>query len=149
MWNCALPNGDFVLEPTDITPLLLTEIANDRISDRLANDINETVSSRAFMTREEDEHGALSIGCSASDGSTDFSIYFKMRTYAILIADFSNLRISLSAGISLSAEGDENGNITKVAWAPYYDETNDEIVYSARGTRTTDIRETLANYVGK
>ena len=141
MQNCTPSQGALVSAQTDLKPLRLTASAYNSLIDIMQR--NEL--RRVYMTPEKDRDESLSIGCKSQDGSTTLPITFKIFAYTILIGDFLNLGLSFSAEI---VEENENGNITKVAWSPYYDETKKKIVYSARGTDITDIREVLANYVG-
>ena len=138
---CQISDGIYVNAPKAIRPLILTPRAIRRIN----SNIVENQGDRAYVLDEIGRNGLVSVGCKGKDGRTKLPLIVSIGAYFNLIGDFLDLNISFSAEIR---QNDSNGNITRVFWAPYYDEEKKEIIHGIPGTDVTDIQQIIANYVG-
>jgi len=147
MWNCPQPNGQEIEAPFNIMPLAFTAFGINEIRTDLMvlSDTKPDAYGRAYLEQDDDNDALLSIGCRGNDGSTTLPIFIRIKAYYFLIGNYLNLGITFSPEV---LDNDENGNITRVIWAPYFDRKNNEFVYGLRGTDPNDVPQILGNYVG-
>lgn len=139
MWPC--PDSDSVTLPNDLVPLKPSDIAIKRIKDGIQERQNNEKFRRARFDIADKE--SLSITCMSVDGSIELPIIFRIRMYLDLGVQLLN--INISTGISIMDESDGEARVKIV---PYFDLSQNELVYAAPGTDVTDVMQILSNYIG-
>ncbi len=146
MRHCPLSDGQIVAAPTNVVPLPFTSSGVQLIHAKLQSLAEEGGFKRAYLAVDENDDALLSIGCRGRNDSSTLPIFITIRAYLFLAADYLNLGITFAPEV---VDSDENGNFTRVVWAPYFDKERQEFVYGLRGTDLSDLRQVLANYVGE